>query len=287
MNFRNIHFAPDDTADVLEIEPETEGVAEVATRLRAVINSPEREYALRAGEVEPLPDAVAALIVCKKGKRQVERQQIIANVDGLKDREYTSENSAVIAEFNGTGRKVVWVGNRRDPSVIHLLDTNGTYLETLPLKKEAQWFSQDEVSRDAMRTRQAHLRRDMQRMEELHGPDAIAAAADAAHNADGIRRLIQTFPASSAPPAPTAPSRGGSDFVQAERAVAAVASADGQRTRHTARVVTDEKRQASAVALGAAVRRSAQPEPITADHGRSEIWDDRPSAAPQPHEETW
>lgn len=196
MTARNIHIAAAETEDAAMTRPER-----LLPRLRERTNDPAREYASRPGTVRPLPDSVAALILCKTGRRVVERHQIIAAVDGV-ERAYSSPDSIIIAELNGTGKKVLWVGNRRKPDCIHLLSDRGDYLETLPLKGEATWFSQDEASQAALAAAAAHRRREMQRLQMLHESDTAEAAAREAHNRAEIeaevQRIVHTFPRASA-----------------------------------------------------------------------------------------
>ncbi len=193
---RNIHISaePDETPGVRALP-----------RLRDVTNDPLREYASRAGAVEPLPDSVAALILSKKGRCIVERGQIKATIGGV-EREYASRTSMVIAELNGTGRRVLWFANRRKPECIHLCTDDGVYLETIPLKGEAAWFSQDETSQAALATAVAHRQAEARRLTEIHAPDIAAATAREQHNAGELanrvredERTVRTFAAPAAP----------------------------------------------------------------------------------------
>jgi len=307
---RNIHLA------ALAAEPDAPRAEtraqETAPRLRAVTNDPAREYAQRPGEVERLPDNVAALILCKVGRALVERHQIKVKLE-KRELVFSSPHSVVITEKNGTGQRVLWALNRRAPELLHLLNEDGSYIETLPLKGEAQWFGDDEASQKAMAAAKSHMARDMARLAYLHQPDTAAAAAAAQHNAAEVARLVQTFPAADATapsrvPAASTPAghraasiapehaRGGetlarpaSDFPKAARFEREAGRHEQRRSEHQRRVVTDEHRHASAVRLGAVTRRA---EPLNTEHepaiARTETWEAQPcSVAPQPQEETW
>ncbi len=219
-------------------------------RLRAITNDPQREYAQRDGQVEPLPDHVAALILCRKGWAKVERQQIKVTLDG-KDLLFASRESITIAEHNGTGRRVLWVLNRRAPDVLHILTDDARYVETIPRKGEAQWFDHSEASQAARGDAQAMLQRDVARLRSLHRPDEAAEAERTAHNAAQVRRLVQTFPADVGRVSRRATDhcveaslrRDACDFPRAETIVAAMRNADCQRERHAERVVSDASLQ--------------------------------------------
>lgn len=188
MTPRTVHAIPPPPADDEPI------VAPSMPRLRSRTNDPTREYASRAGEVQPLPDSVAALILCRKGWAKIERQQIKVTLDG-QELLFASRDSISIAEHNGTGRRVLWALNRRAPEVLHILTDQGAYVESIPRKGEAQWFDQGDASRAAHGDAQAMLQRDIARLKELHRPAMESADADARHNAAQVRRLVQTFPA--------------------------------------------------------------------------------------------
>jgi len=191
MTPRNIHFTTDEISAEESNSPEGSKQAKPALpRLRSVTNDPLREYAARPGVVRPLPDAVAALILSRKGKCIVENHQIVASVGGV-ERVYSSRDSVVIAELNGTKIPVYWLINRRKPDCLHLVSKNGEYLETLPLKADGQWFSNDAVSQEAMAAAVSHRKRDARRLAELHAPDAAAALAREQHNAGEIERKVR------------------------------------------------------------------------------------------------
>lgn len=182
MNYRNVHLP------TVEEAP-----APSAPRLRVVTNDPAREYAQRPGQAERLPDSVAALILCKSGFAKVERQEIKITLDGT-DHKFASSNSITIAEKNGTGERVLWVINRHAPDVLHILSKDGAYIESIPRKGSATWFSSDEASREALAETRRMRKRDMERLDQVHAPDTRAALEREQHNRTEIARLVSTFP---------------------------------------------------------------------------------------------
>lgn len=214
------------------------------TRLRRVTNDPASEYAARLGAVAPLPNSVAALILCKKGWAKIERHQIKVTLDG-EDFVFTSRDSVVIAAKNGTGERVLWALNRRAPDLLHLLTNDGRYVESVPRKGEAQWFSQDAASGNAYAEAQAMIQRDARRLRDLHASDTTTAAETAQQNAAEVHRIVQTFP-SAAPERQqsAAPEQSGVrvNFAKADEITSAMEAGETQRTHHVARVVTTARR---------------------------------------------
>lgn len=153
-------------------------------------NDPAREYEQRPGMVERLPDAVAALILCKTGFARIERHQIKVKID-LEEYVFASSRSVTIAEKNGTGERVLWAINRHSPDILHILTEDGGYVESVPLKGKGEWFNPDnsEALAEAARMR----KRDMARLALLHEPDTANALAREQHNAAEVRRIVNTF----------------------------------------------------------------------------------------------
>jgi hypothetical protein len=227
---RSIHPTPPPQDDAPSVSAAVEeGVERPLPRLRELTNDPAREYTARAGETEPLPDSVAALILCRKGWAKVERHQITVTLDG-NELQFTSRDSLVIASKNGTGERVLLAINRRAPDVLHILTDDGRYIESIPRKGEAQWFDAGETSSAAIGTARAHLQRDMARYAELHAPSRDAAAADAAHNAAEVHRLVQTFPLDRGPEQ----ERTSGPFPKAEEITRAIDNVERQRSQDEA-----------------------------------------------------
>ncbi|EDY16714.1 hypothetical protein CfE428DRAFT_5827 [Chthoniobacter flavus Ellin428] len=245
---RSIHPIPEMPADD-EGSLGDHSLPEVASRTRRVTNDPAREYAQRQGEVERLPDAVAALILCKKGWAKVERHQIKITLDG-EELVFASRDSMVIAEKNGTGERVLWAVNRRAPELLHVLTKDGAYVESIPRKGEAQWFSHDAESRAAYADAQAQIQRDARRLRDLHTEDSAEAVRAAQANAATTERLVNTFPA---PEAERSPSREGR-FPEGERMAAAMAGAERRYTDGVENERQAQRREDQTLKLGEAMR---------------------------------
>lgn len=272
---RSIHPIPAPPAD--EDDNFCQDNAErVAPRTRRVTNDPAREYAQRSGEVEPLPNSIAALILCKKGWAKIERHQIKITLDG-EELVFASRDSLVIAAQNGTGERVLWALNRRAPELLHLLTAQGAYIESVPRKGEAQWFDSGEASRAAYGDAQAQIQRDARQLRELHTGDTAAATRDAQDNAATTHRLIQTFPATTPGRDRHRPAdepkqahaivpghRGETSFPKADALTGAMAEGDRQHAAHAGRQRSEEARAASAQRLGAALRESVFAAPVRA-----------------------
>lgn len=266
--FRNPHVA---AAAASAVEEKAEGLP----RLRFVTNDPTREYASRAGAVERLPDAVAALILCKTGLVKVERHQITIELNGEK-LAFSSPNSVTIADKNGTGERVLWAMNRLRKDAIHILTADGAYVETIPRKGEGAWFESTAESKQALADARSHINRDMERMQILHAPETRQAAEDAQHNAAEIRRLVVTFPAFDAADGDTRDFEKAEAFSRAEvktesrreaaRREAAQRSDEDRRAEHAARTVgARHLDDILSPAASAPARYSAEPETASAE----------------------
>jgi hypothetical protein len=181
--FTNIHIQP-------SVESATSAVS--LPRLRSVTNDPAREYAQRPGEVEKLPDSIAAMILSKKGFSKVSRNGI--RVEGItsKPLNFWCEQSVTIAEKAGTNEKVFWVLNRLNPDVIHILKPSGEYVESIPLDEKAEWFNQDHLK--ILGAKRRSQQRSIDRVASLHAPDSEAAADAATANDAAMKSIVHTFP---------------------------------------------------------------------------------------------
>jgi hypothetical protein len=204
-------------------------------RVRFVTNDPAREYAQRPGSVEPLPNSIAALILCKTGFARVERHQIKVTIDGT-ELFFTSADSVTIADKNGTGERVAWALNRQRPDLLHILTAEGAYVESIPRKGEGEWFVNSEASQRARSTAKRLIARDGERLAHLHAPDTRASDARDARNAAELQRVVSTFPAATSQAAER------SSFPEAERFAAAETSAEEQRKAQKQRAAADRRR---------------------------------------------
>ena len=210
MTLRNIHAIP----AAQDLQP-----AEALPRLRAVTNSPAREYAARPGQVERLPDALAACILAEKRWATVTRDQISLQIN--KRRYVYFSPDSVTIRATSEDRQVPVFFNRYDLSVIHVFTADGAYVETLAQKGKAEFFStRPEAGRalaDSRRVQDAKL----DRLQVVHETDTHEAVARARHNADQVSKVIQTMPAAAPEAQPGTPSR----FPRAERVVTALTTA--------------------------------------------------------------
>jgi hypothetical protein len=184
--FRNVHLKATTPAPARPAD-------QIAPKLRFVTNDPAREYSQRPGEVEPLPDAVAALILSKQGFSKVSRNGI--RIEGLAPKPLTfwCENSQTIIEKAGTNEKVLWTINRQRPEVLHILTLDGEYVESIPLDGKVPWFDAAATAQQLGAKRRANQRR-MDRVADLHAPDSEAALERETHNGAQIAGVVQTFP---------------------------------------------------------------------------------------------
>jgi hypothetical protein len=167
-------------------------------RLRAVTNDPAREYAQRPGEVEKLPDSVAALILSKQGYSKVQRNGIVVEGVTRKPLKFWSEHSVTIEEKAGTNEKVLWTLNRLQPDVLHILGKDGEYIESIPLEGKVPWFDQEATNKVYGAKRRAQNRA-IDRVRALHASDTEKAGDDAAANAAAIKSVVHTFPQQISP----------------------------------------------------------------------------------------
>jgi hypothetical protein len=184
--FTNVHLQP--PAATADAPDQTARLP----RLRFLTNDPAREYAQRPGEVERLPDSVAAMILCKQGFSIVGRNGI--KVEGLtrKPLVYWSEHSITIREKAGTGEKVLWTVNRHNPEILHILSLDGEYVESIPLDGKVPWFDH-EVTNEVLGAKRRVLSRSMERVNLLHAPDTQKEIERTTHNAE----VVSTFSTSA------------------------------------------------------------------------------------------
>lgn len=193
-------------------------------RLRSVTNDPAREYAQRPGEVDRLPDSIAALILSKKGFSKVGRNGI--KVEGItpKPLNFWHEDSITIQEKAGTNEKVLWVLNRLNPDVIHILKPSGEYVETIPLDGKAEWFNQADMQR-VLGAKRRSQNRSIERVASLHAPDSEATLDAATANDTAMKSAVHTFPAVRGRTGDS-PQRGDQQISPRVRSTSSIASRD-------------------------------------------------------------
>src|SRR6218665_3576104 len=133
MELRNIHFSPSSNetpqAAVASVEPP---VQDAKLRTRSVAVSPHEEFALRDGDVQPIDDSLAAMILSMNGRCEVSLKGVkIERTELGGVRHYWHADSILCNDLSQRERKLFYVVNRLDPSIAHILDETGKYLETL------------------------------------------------------------------------------------------------------------------------------------------------------------
>jgi len=219
MTFTNIHVqaAPDSAISAPS--------AVTLPRLRKVTNDPAREYAQRPGEVEKLPNAIAALILSKQGFSKVSRNGI--RIEGVTEKPlvFWHENSVTIAEKAGTNDKVLWTLNRLQPDVLHILGKDGEYIETIPLETKAEWFNQEHLHK-VLGSKRRSQQRIIDRVAALHLPDSEAAVDAATANDAAMKSIVHTFPHDRSP----SPAKAGPERIDPEHPIVRENLSPGQRS---------------------------------------------------------
>lgn len=194
MELRNIHFTPP-APETPETPAAQDPQPAPVLRLRKVNVSPAEEYTLRAGEVAPVSDAIAAVILSKKGRATISLKGVVidrADLGGK--RSYWHPDSRLCNDLSARERKLWYVINPQAPSVIHLLDETGRYLESLPQKDRPEVLNTEQQAAEMAKC-QRQIRRVAEHLQRLHQPDTDAALDAARHNAATMTRFVQTLPA--------------------------------------------------------------------------------------------
>lgn len=232
-NFVNPHIATNAEADVdtdLEMPP---------MRIRQVTLSPSEEYAARPGQVETIPDALAALILSRKTFVEIGPRGVTIDRKELGGRRrFWHADSPLCNEIgNGEKRRVVAVWNSLDLSCIHLFNTDGRYLETLPAENQPAVFDQQALSNELAEHRRVHERH-RAHLQRLHADDSIAALESARANTAEIKRVVTILPAEGVDSGEAQPTP---DAIAAERGGAHVRQriAEHARLRNQADAIFD------------------------------------------------
>ena len=231
---RNIHFhgfsASDDVSSVYDdivpaSDPAPATASEVRLKLRKTTVSPAEEYALRPGEVQPIPDSLAALLLHRGGRVEVTLKGVVVDRKDLGGRcTYWHPDSRVCSDLSARSRKIFYAVNIHRPEVVHLLDETGEYIESLPLKNRPAVLDNAAQEKEARANNRA-IRRVSKHMQDIHAPDTAAALDAMRHNAAASgRAFFQALPASgtaAAEPVQPARSELGDTIQAAERDVMA------------------------------------------------------------------
>lgn len=213
---RNIHFQQATSHDPCVMSAEEETVSsvyapithepsthdpDVRLKLRTVSVSPAEEYALRAGEVQTIPDSLAALILSRSGRVEINLKGVVVDRKDLGGRcTYWHPDSRVCSDLSFRSRKVFYVLNIHRPEVVHLLDEAGTYLESLPIKERPAVLDNEAQTAEARKNHRA-IARAAAHLQRLHADDTRDALDALRHNAEATRRVVQTLPQPGCKPA--------------------------------------------------------------------------------------
>ena len=201
----------------------------VTGRLRPVTRSPAQEFELRQGQCRKIPKALEIALMGATTTAPIHRNGIsftpkLLNPQGKTKRLTWWRADSPVCQVANIGKKVTVAYDPLDCSFIHVLDANGKYLDTLPLKDKTPWFDPEETARAIADTKRIASRVSGQ-LQHLHSAAAEAAAEAARSNKAKIENIVQTFPKEGHRTAPAKPS---------ENAVAigaAHASAKQQKSR--------------------------------------------------------
>jgi hypothetical protein len=201
----NIHFAP--PADPVESERKPRAVKpakEERLRIRHITLSPDAEYAMRPGDVRPISNELIALILSRKGRADITAKGVMIDRPAdIGKRVYYHPDSGVLNDMSYRSRKLFYVFNAQDPTIIHLLDETGTYIESLP-EKATPGALDNAALQKAYAGTQRHIGRMAAHLQRVHKPDSDAALEEAMRNSAAMLKVTQTLPAVDAPAAPEA-----------------------------------------------------------------------------------
>lgn len=260
---RNITFAPEPPADPVSVYdiPEEK---ETTLRLRPVTVSPAEEYELRPGTVRPISNELAAAILSRKGRAEFTLKGIVIDRADMGGRNtYYHPDSILCNDLATRERKLYYVVNPHQKDIAHILDENGCYLETLPIKERPAVLDSEAQARVAAGHRR-QIDRAAARLQQLHGKDTAAKLEELAANSREMQRVVQTLPAANAQPAQPARSKHGE-----------AAAAGAQR------IADDRSSAASALAIGRAIAAGRHTSPAPSEDTLSEDWTEAPATNPR------
>lgn len=194
MKLRNITFTRDTAQAAIVITPEP-GSPQWYGRRREITVSPAREYQLRDGTVRPISHELAACILSRKGFAELTLKGIvIERTDIGGRRKYGHPDHPLCNDLSsGTTRRVCYVINPLDPSIVHILSDDGSYLGSLPEKSRPGALDNDALDRERS-AKQRQIGRAKQLLENLHAEDGNRVLEANANRAEQILKVVQTQP---------------------------------------------------------------------------------------------
>jgi hypothetical protein len=167
--------------------------ATVRARFRRVRRSPAQELLARleAGAgTDPLPDALAAILLYEHRVLQVQRNGLAFELNGTRHRYWSADS--VTCHPSNVGSKARIAFNRDNLDCVFVLSDEGEYLETLPHADKHDWFSQEAGEEIAKYKRVAtHVHEYLKR---THGPTTAMEHARAKGNAETLQ-IVNALPA--------------------------------------------------------------------------------------------
>lgn len=276
MELRNIHFACEEDSEAGTCVPPVFSsppapVCDTRLKLRKVKVSPHQEYALRAGDVAPISDSLAALICSRKGRAEIGPKGItIERKDVGGKRIYHHPDSRLCNDLSQREQKIFYVLNSLKPDVIHLLDATGRYIESLPEKFQPGVLNNAEQKRE-YDDQKRQVSRVARHLQELHGEDTKEAIAALTHNATVMKGIVQVLGTDT--PSPTN---------------APAPSALGDAIQSGERKINDFRgQQKSSRAFGRAVAQTRREVPADAPQGEVEDWSENTRHHAEPLAEQW
>lgn len=235
--------------------PAAQAPEEVILRTRSVTVSPSEEYQLRAGDVRPISNELAAAILSFKGRAQIANKGVIVDRKDIGGRYvYFHEDSIVINDFASREKKLFYVINRITPDILHLLDETGAYIESLPLRERPAVLDNEAQAREVSRNKTV-ISRAATRLQQLHADTTRERIEEMQENSREMQRVVQVLPAPAAEP------------VQPARSTHGEAAAAGAR-----RINDMRANRASSIALGRAVMMNRHESPAPSDDAIVEDW---------------
>ncbi len=183
------------------IDPPTAPAADLRIRLRSVAVSPHEEYHLRPGQVRPISNDLAAAILSRKGRVEITLKGIVVDrVDMGGRNTFWHEDSILCNDLAAAkGRKIYYKVNPLLPDIVHLLEEDGSYIESLPLKFRPEVLNTDQQEAE-VRKQNRQINRAASRLQQLHGETTRERLADLQANSREMQRVVQTMPAPAGVP---------------------------------------------------------------------------------------
>lgn len=234
MEFYHPAFAPAPAAEQPAAPPPVE---ETTLRLREVAVAPLEEFMRRPGATRPICAGLAAILAGMTGKAMVTSKGIRIDrqeIGGV--RVYWHPESIVCNDLSRREQPLCYSINRQCPDVIHLMDMDGRYLESLPLREMPGFLDQEALERELAAQKRV-IRRAADHLQRLHGEESREILEAARANSTAMQRAVTLLDAPPGnPDAKRAPSPIGQRLLQMKR------QTEEAKSRH-----------ASAVQLGRAI----------------------------------